>query len=221
MAFDRKKPVRSRPSRSIGPSDKAGQKDEPEEPWYPGASRGSAFSFLSLSLFFQTKRISGEWWSDRRCNGYIYTHTYIYIYACCRREYGPGEKFTKRGMSIEAENHGDQILFFDVTTLVFVEWKLRPNLAWPWLIASQNVEMKDGFAVDCGHQLDIRYSFHTKISDDLKIRRKREEKREGEREGDEYRDGNTKMEKQLRVFEVCAFLRGDGIRNSRVWRDID
>lgn len=83
--------------------------------------------------------------------------------------------------------------------------------------------MKDGFAVDCGHQLDIRYSFHTKISDDLKIRRKREEERgrEGGREGDEYRDGNTKMEKQLRVFEVCAFLRSDGIRNSRVWRDID
>lgn len=48
-------------------------------------------------------------------------HTHIYIHTCCRREYGPGEKFTKRGMSIEAENHGDQILFFDVTTLVFVE----------------------------------------------------------------------------------------------------
>lgn len=49
----------------------------------------------------------------------------------------------------------------------------------------------------------------------------KEREREGGREGNEYRDGNTKMEKQLRVFEVCAFLRGDGIRNSRVWRDID
>lgn len=65
--------------------------------------------------------------------------------------------------------------------------------------------MKDGFAMDCGHQLDIWYSFHTKISDDLKILRKRGRGRE--REGDEYRDGNTKMEKQLRVFEVCAFFK--------------
>ena len=201
MAFDRKKPVRSRPSRSIGPSDKAGQKDEPEEPWYPGASRGSAFSFLSLSSFKQNEYPeNGGAIVDATDT---YTHIYIYIHVC-RREYGPGEKFTKRGMSIEAENHGDQILFFDVTTLVFVEWKLRPNLAWPWLIASQNVEMKDGFAVDCGHQLDIRYSFHTKISDDLKIRRKREEEREGGRE----RGREMNIEMGIRRWRSnCGFSR--------------
>lgn len=53
--------------------------------------------------------------------------------------------------------------------------------------------MKDGFAMDCGHQLDIRYSFHTKISDDLKILRKRGSERERGRwiSRWEYEDGEA------------------------------
>ena len=64
--------------------------------------------------------------------------------------------------------------------------------------------MKDGFAVDCGHQLDIRYSFHTKISDDLKIRRKREEEREGGRE----RGREMNIEMGIRRWRSnCGFSR--------------
>lgn len=56
-------------------------------------------------------------------------HTHIYIHTCCRREYGPGEKFTKRGISIEAENHGDQILFSDVTRFRGMKAAAKPCLA--------------------------------------------------------------------------------------------
>lgn len=80
--------------------------------------------------------------------------------------------------------------------------------------------MKDGFAMDCGHQLDIRYSFHTKISDDLKILRKREREEERGREMN-IEMGIRRWRSNCGFSRYAHFSRGDGIRNSRVWRDID
>lgn len=55
--------------------------------------------------------------------------------------------------------NGGPILFSDVTTLVFVGSKLRPNLRGLTYREPKRREMKDGFAasMDCGHQSDIRF----------------------------------------------------------------
>lgn len=111
MAFDRKKPVRSRPSRSIGLCPTKRDKRTSRRNRDILAPVAAPHSHLSLSHSFSLSLFPFKQ-NEYRGNGGAVDATDTYT--CCRREYGPGEKFTKRGSLSRQKTtsiHGDQILF--------------------------------------------------------------------------------------------------------------